>query len=143
MSMKDIKDHAHSVHRSRHAHLGMGGSSKHPGYAANGGRAHSDVAEDKALVRKMVKPEALERKRGGGVHKKDPHTRVNVIIGNPGGQQQPQPMPVPVPVGGPPPGGAAPAMGARPMPAAGGAPMGGIGGTAGLPPRKRGGRVAR
>ena len=46
---------------------------------AYGGTAkHSDVAADKALVKKMVKPEALARAKGGKV--KNAKTQVNVVI---------------------------------------------------------------
>lgn len=74
------------------------------GYA-RGGEVHPDAAEDKALIRKMVKPNALARKNGGRVHgeksesrpdrrarggevkHKGAKTAVNITVGG-GGQQQ-------------------------------------------------------
>jgi hypothetical protein len=126
------------------------------GYKAGGHvKGHSDEAEDRMMVKKMVKKPALKLKDGGvaegdapkpradrlarggkarGKHGK-PHTQVNVIVAG----QHPKPVPVPVPVGAnaapggapmpmPPPG-AGP--GGPPMPPDGGPPMG----------LKRGGRA--
>ena len=118
-----------------------------PTARARGGRAHSDAAEDREIVRKMVKPASLKRARGGRA-KHSGRTNVNVIVGH-GGQQPPMPMlpppPPPRPPMGPPPGlppgGPPPGMGAGPPP---GLPPGGP--PPGLPPglpRKRGGAVPR
>jgi hypothetical protein len=120
-----------------------------------GGMAkHEDVAEDKALIKKMVKPEARTAKFGGGALGGKPKkggkgkTNINIVI-NPGkpddqmvGGMPPMPpgLPprpaggIPVPMGMPPAGAAAP----MPMPMPAPAPMGG-----GMPPmaRKAGGKV--
>lgn len=100
---------------------------------------HPDAAEDRALVKSMVKPECREGRASGGRTKGK--TNVNVIIAT--GPQQPQGgMP-----GAMPPIGAAP-MGPPPMPSPnavipGTSPMPGGAPPAGLPPmpRKRGGRT--
>jgi hypothetical protein len=115
--------------------------------------AHEDVAMDKALIKKMVKPAARTAKFGGGAlgsrGKKGGKgkTNINIVI-NPGkpddqmGGMPPMPpgLPprpaggIPVPMGMPPAGAAAP----MPMPMPAPAPMGG-----GMPPmaRKAGGKV--
>ena len=116
--------------------------------------AHEDVAMDKALIKKMVKPSARTAKFGGGglsAPKKGGKgkTNINIVI-NPGAKPDDQmgaapgmpPMPprpaggIPVPMGMPPAGAAAP----MPMPMPAPAPMGG-----GMPPmgRKAGGKVYR
>jgi hypothetical protein len=122
-------------------------------YKKGGMAKHEDVAEDKALIKKMVKPEARTAKFGGGglsAPKKGGKgkTNINIVI-NPGkpddqmaGGMPPMPpgLPprpaggVPVPMGMPPAGAAAP----MPMPMPAPAPMGG-----GMPPmaRKAGGKV--
>jgi hypothetical protein len=104
--------------------------------AMGGSVKHSDVKEDKALIRAEVKPEALKRAFGGaadgpsmgGVPSK-PHlgkpsrrsakggkghkgTNVNVIVSPPAGAG-PAPAPLPVPL---PPAGNAPIIPPRPMP---------------------------
>ena len=114
-----------------------------------GGAAHPDVAEDKALIKKMVKPSARTGKAEGGeagrslyVRQGYPHevpgadggrtakkrggalgkgkTNVNIMIHPHSGMSQPPVMP---PMGGPmiPP----PPPPRPPMPPMGGAPMGG------------------
>ena len=137
-------------------------------HRATGGKAsHPDVAEDKALIKKMVKGEALKhRKHGGEVPGNNEvtgtrptggrmaratggktgkgKTNINIIIGRghegqqPGGMMPPMPAP---PMGGIPPMGPPPGMpaGGPPMPPA---PMGP---PPGMPPmgRKTGGRVAK
>jgi hypothetical protein len=121
-------------------------------YKKGGAAKHDDVAEDKALIKKMVKPEARTAKFGGGglsAPKKGGKgkTNINIVI-NPGAKPDDQmgaapgmpPMPprpaggIPVPMGMPPAGAAAP----MPMPMPAPAPMGG-----GMPPmaRKAGGKV--
>jgi hypothetical protein len=116
--------------------------------------AHEDVAMDKALIKKMVKPAARTAKFGGGAlggsSKKGGKgkTNINIVI-NPGKPDDQMgaapgmpPMPprpaggIPVPMGMPPAGGAAP----MPMPMPGPA---GPAGPAGLPAmgRKAGGKV--
>ena len=117
--------------------------------------AHEDVAMDKALIKKMVKPAARTAKFGGGALGGAPKkggkgkTNINIVI-NPGAKPDDQmaggmpgmppglpPRPaggIPVPMGMPPAGAAAP----MPMPMPAPAPMGG-----GMPPmaRKAGGKV--
>jgi hypothetical protein len=99
---------------------------------------HEDVAEDKALIKKMVKAEARTAKFGGGAlsglnmgpakaaggpAKGKGKTNINIVI-NPGAGQPPAGMPpmppkppggVPVPMG-PPPGAPPAGAGAPPMP---------------------------
>lgn len=152
--MKHIKEHAKGVHHARHAHLGVHSTSKHPGYVHGGHphaahHAHSDAAEDRAMIHSMVKPEALKRAHGGGVHHKGKHkkgdTHVNILVGHPGGAGAGAGAPPPImpPMGA---GAMPPPPPPRPMPPAGGAMpppgLGGIGGMAG-PMRKRGGHVTR
>ena len=124
-------------------------------YKKGGAAKHEDVAEDKALIKKMVKPEARTAKFGGGglsAPKKGGKgkTNINIVI-NPGAKPDDQMggmpgMPpglpsrpaggIPVPMGMPPAGGAPPMPMPMPMPAP--APMGG-----GMPAmgRKAGGKV--
>lgn len=102
---------------------------------------HPDAAEDKALIKKMVKPEDLKRDAyaHGGAVKGKGKTTVNVIVGGQGQAPDPKAVPVPVPQAPPmppprppmmPPGGAMP-PGAPPVPPSAGAMMG----------RARGGRA--
>jgi hypothetical protein len=74
---------------------------------AHGGAAHPDAAEDKAMVKRMVKPEALSGRAKGGASPKKGGTKVNVIVAPHVGNR---PVPVPVPVQG----GAAGSAGAMP-----------------------------
>lgn len=124
------------------------------GGMASGGGTHSDISDDKALVRKMVKSVALRadggavraradrpnRARGGKVKKaKGGHT-VNVIVA-PGAPKQPM---IPGVAAGPPPG--SPPVVPRPpvAPPAGMAPPGSVppgAGPPGMPMRARGGKV--
>lgn len=120
--------HPHSEHR-QHKVERRRVSQMLKGYAS-GGAVHDDEREDKALVKKMVKPSAMKahggavkhradkRARGGRTNKKG--TNVTVVVAPQGGGAHP--MPVPVPGGAPPmpprppmapPG--APPMGAGPM----------------------------
>ena len=123
-------------------------------YKKGGMAKHEDVAEDKALIKKMVKPEARTAKFGGGglsAPKKGGKgkTNINILI-NPGSKPDamgagapgmppglpPKPIGgIPVPMGMPPAGGAAPMPMPMPMPSA---PAPG-----GMPPmgRKAGGKV--
>jgi hypothetical protein len=146
--LKEIKAHAHKVHRSRHEHLGLHSTTSHPGYAHGGaqhphkGHSAADEKADTALIHSLVKPDALKRAHGGRAHKGKQGTHVNIMVGHPneGGAGQP----IPVPVGGPGPGAMPPpAMAGRPaMPPVGaGGPPPGIGGAPVLPPRKHGGRA--
>ena len=101
---------------------------------------HPDEAEDKALVKKMVKPEDLKKGyAAGGAIKGKKGTTVNVIIAPQGGQGRPPmpsgpvapPMPPPTPM-------------RPPMPVAPQGPPQGLGPAPGTPPgmiRKDGGRV--
>jgi hypothetical protein len=116
-----------------------------------GGAVHSDEAEDRKLIRKMVKKEDLtgrcyggrEGRAEGGAVKKKGSTTVVINLGAQGAGAMPPPaqripVPVPVPAG---PGMAQPGAGGPPP---GGAPMG----VPGAPPpnpmaRKRGGRVGK
>lgn len=119
---------------------------------AAGGKVHSDEAQDKKLIKKMIgeaiggepaksRMDRPQRARGGKVSKKGT-TIVNVITG--GQQQPPAPPPIPMPMPppgamppGPPPG---PPPGAMPPPGAGPAgPM--AGGPPPMPMRARGGGV--
>lgn len=113
-----------------------------PGMKKGGKIKHDDEAMDKALIKKMVKPEARAARKAGGRVK--PKTNINIVIQagqkpEPMGQQMPPP-----PVGVPP----------LPMAPPAGPPMGmPMGMPPGLPPalaggmppmpRKSGGRVAR
>jgi hypothetical protein len=153
--MKEIKAHAHKVHKARHDHLGMQSTTHHPGYASGGaehphkGHSAADERADTALIHNLVKPSSLNRASGGRAHKgKKGGTHVNIMVGRPGGDAGPGAGPMPMP----PPGAAGPmpmpmppaAMAGRgPMPpmGAGGPPPGGIGGAPVLPPRKHGGRA--
>jgi hypothetical protein len=112
---------------------------------AAGGRAtHSDVAEDKKLVNKMVKPECRTGRADGGAVNGKKGTTVNIVIsGNPSAGATPGPVTPPRPpapvMPSPPP--AAPPMPPGGMPGPGMPP----GGLMGAPPsplmRKSGGRV--
>ena len=134
------------------------GTSGSPYVKRGGAIKHEDVAEDKALIKKMVKPEARTAKFGGGglsAPKKGSKgkTNINIVI-NPGAKPDDQmgaapgmpPMPprpaggIPVPMGMPPAGGAAPMPMPMPMPG-----PAGPAGPAGLPAmgRKAGGKVYR
>ena len=146
--MKEIKAHAHKVHKSRHEKLGMHSTTHHPGYASGGaqhphkGHSAADEKADTALIHSLVKPDALNRAHGGRTHKGKSGTHVNIMVGRPGGDAGPGAGAMPMP----PPGAAGSApmpMPSRPMPpmGAGGPPPGGIGGAPVLPPRKHGGRA--
>jgi hypothetical protein len=79
---------------------------------AHGGAAHPDAAEDKAMVKRMVKPEALTgRKQGGKSPAHKAGTKINVIVA-PRGKDRPVPVPVPVQGGA---AGSAGAMPSRPL----------------------------
>ena len=137
---------AHLVEHRRVGHMlkGYGGHSIGKPHRAD---HHEDAAEDRKMVKAMVKPSALKHKaHGGGVkHRLDkPHrakggrvkhakTNVNVIVGH-GGQQPPMPLPVPppAPVAAVPRPPMAPPMGGPAMPPPG---------IPGLGPRKSGGRT--
>jgi hypothetical protein len=70
------------------------------GRILGGGVSHSDEAADRALVKKMVKPEARTGHAAGGAAKPKPKGKgatVNVVVA-PRGESRP--VPVPVPVGG-------------------------------------------
>ena len=115
---------------------------KHIGAFKKGGAVHDDVAEDEALIHKMVKEPALKRQRGGKA------MNVNIIIGEkkpaeppmgpPPGLDGGMPPPPPKPMG-PPPG----AGGPPPMMGPGGPPPPTMGPPGPPPPmgRKSGGRT--
>lgn len=142
---------------------------KKSGVYAKGGKVHDDVAEDKKVVKSMVKPTALkshggscrcakcaggrtERKHGGRTGKGK--MNVNIIIGHggkgehpeaPAGGPPPPPpampvvVPPPPPMGGMPPGAPPPGMPPMPPPGLGARPPMP---PPGMPPmRKAGGRV--
>ena len=136
---------------------------------AKGGKVHSDEAMDKALIKKMVKPEARKEKMCGGRTKRASGGRakgksnINIVIApQPAAQgpmpmggmppRPPMPMPMPPAPGGMPPGAMPLGAGGMPMPIpmpmAGGAPApapqgAGVPGLPGMAPlpRKSGGRV--
>lgn len=148
----------HKVQKDRVSHI-AGCSGGEPKHYARGGSVHDDEAEDKALIRKEVKSEALKsegkkakhrgdkvarRAKGGHVKgHKSGKTNVNVIVApGGGGAKPPMPMPGAMP---PPPAGAAPPMPPKPPmmppppgPGMGQPPAAGLGG---IPPRSQGGRA--
>ena len=149
--------------------LNFGSGAPGSPYKKGGMAKHEDIAEDKALIRQMVKPAARTKKFGGGAlsdlnmgpakatggaTKGKGKTNINIVI-NPGAKPDDQmagmpgmppglpPRPpggVPVPMGMPP-AGAPPAAAPMPMPMP--MPMPPSGG--GMPPmgRKAGGKVYR
>jgi hypothetical protein len=136
--MHELKKSLAKSHGTRAAHL------------MNGGR-HPDEREDRALVKKMVKPASLTGKsHGGSCHaaggkaKKKPSVQVNVLSAPRGGQAG-APLPA-AGMAGPVPQGASlpsrPAVPATPMVPPG--RPGGLGALAGVPPTaKHGGKVAK
>jgi hypothetical protein len=143
----------HHVERERVAHI----TGHHEGHRdhehvyhrARGGGVHSDEAEDRALVKGLVKSSALKAHGGAAKHradkahrakggrvKKNKGTVVNVNVAPQ--QSAPHPMPMPLP-GGSPGAGAAPLMPPRPpmAPPPGGPP----GMPPGMMPHASGGRV--
>jgi hypothetical protein len=142
--------------RNKAMDFGMGTSGSP--YKKGGMAKHEDVAEDKALIKKMVKAEARTAKYGGGGLSDKPKKggksgKTNIVINlgmpkpddqmNSGMPPMPPGLPprpaggIPVPMGMPPAGGAAPMPMPMPMPSA---PAPG-----GMPPmgRKAGGKVYR
>lgn len=140
--------HPHAEHR-QHKVERRRVKSMLKGYAAGGAVSHDDEAEDKALVKKLVKPRAMKmdggavkhradrRARGGRTSKKG--TNVTVVVAPQGGGAGAHPMPMPVPAG------AAPMPPRPPMPPPGGPPPGAPGIGPGMPPgmpmRAKGGRI--
>lgn len=108
----------------------------------SGGRAHSDEAQDKKLIKREVKEKCLTReahKRGGKAGKGK--TNINIIIG--GSHRDPAPPMPPPPAAAPvhPPGMFPPGQqGGMPQVGAGGPPPMNPA-LAGMMPRKRGGRA--
>lgn len=99
-------------------------------YARGGKVKHSDEAQDRKLITKMMaEHERTEGEKGYARGGKVKGNTTNIIIASQP-KDGPTPMPVPMPMGGPPPGG--PPMG--PPPGAGGPPPG-------MPMRARGGRI--
>lgn len=139
---------SHKVEHSRVSHL-----TKH--YAKGGMAKHSDEAEDRKLIKSLVKKASLKaeggmakhrmdrphRAKGGRVKKGNAKTIVNVIAG---GHPASGAVP-PGPPMGPPPMGVAPAAPPMPPPMAARPPMApptGVGGPPpGMPLRARGGKV--
>lgn len=152
--------HPHNAHRQHHvekhrvSHLTKG-------YAKGGAVKHSDEAEDRKLIRSMVKKADLKAEGGKAKHRMDkPHrakggrvgkgknnsrTIVNVITGgHPAAGAVPPgpPMAASPPMGIAPAGMAPPPMAARPpMPGPGMPPPGAGGPPPGMPMRAKGGRV--
>lgn len=140
---------SHKVEHSRVSHL-----TKH--YAKGGMAKHSDEAEDRKLIKSLVKKASLKaeggkakhrmdrphRAKGGRVKKGNAKTIVNVIAG---GHPASGAVP-PGPPMGPPPMGVAPAAPPMPPPMAARPPMPPPGGPPGGPPmpmRAKGGRIRR
>jgi len=69
----------------------------HGGTLKAGDVSHPDAAEDRSMVKSMVKPEALSGRAKGGASPKKGGTKVNVIVAPRVGNR---PVPVPVPVSG-------------------------------------------
>lgn len=149
---------AHHHEKDRVHHL-VGGHVE-PKHYARGGTVHDDEAEDRALIRKEVKSEALKhegkhakhradkvvrRAKGGhvkGKGHKGGKTNVNVIVA-PGGNKPPMPMPgagmAPPMAAAPPPMPPKPPMMPPPPTAGMGPPP--AAGLGGMPPRSHGGRA--
>ena len=112
---------------------GMGG--KKPKHRldkrARGGRAHSDEAEDRALIKKMVKSEDLKERARGGRTKKGGHTSIHINVAPPHGAGGD--------LGSVVPGGAPPGMAGAPPPPPPGASAGPPGGGPMPPPMMGGG----
>ena len=136
--MTDYKKEAHASHAAKTHRMARGG--------------HPDAAADRALVNRMVKPDALTGKaKGGTCHAhggkagKKPRTQVNVLVAPRGDGARA----VPVPVGGmqaPAPRSGLPSLAGAPVSPPMGA--GGLGALAGAPGRmpvgaKAGGKVAK
>src|SRR5271154_7340421 len=148
---------AHHHERNRVSHIaGMHEETRGHRQRARGGKVHDDEDEDRELIKKEVKGEALKhegkkpkhradkamrRAKGGKVHKGKGHSKTNVnVIVAPGGGKPPM-----AGLGGgmaapPPPMAAPPQMPPKPPmmppaqpPAAMGSPAPGLGG---MPPRK-------
>lgn len=158
MSHPHQEHRAHKHERARvHDLVGVHEEVRGHHQRARGGHvSHSDEAEDKAIVRKMVKKKALRadggavkarsdkaprRARGGKVHHGKGHSKTNVnVIVAPGAGKAPM-----AGVGAaPPPMAAAPPMPPRPPmapPTAPGPGAVGLPGPGGMPMRKHGGKV--
>ena len=109
---------------------------------ASGGKVHSDAAEDKKLIAKMIKADDKRHERAGGGRIKSGKgkTSINIIVGTPQhagmatpASQPPARVPLPVPMAPPPSAAMGGPAGMPPVPA--GAGM--------MPPmRARGGKVS-
>jgi hypothetical protein len=115
--------------------------------------AHSDVAEDKKLVKKMVRPDALTGRAAGGAAPKKSggkgkgKTQVNVIVAPRAGGDRPVPVPVPASGAGAGPSGPMPSRPPVPPPSPSGPPPG-LAGLRNAPPpgagpMAKGGKVKR
>lgn len=143
---KVAKHHGDHVHKIKSMATGPAIPAR-----AKGGSVHSDLKEDRSLVKKMVKPTALTGRKSGGSASgkgKKPASQVNVVVAPkssaPNGAG---PVPVPVraaPLASPPPtgpngpvglGGLRPPVGPPMAVARGPVPMG--------PVAKRGGKVSK
>jgi hypothetical protein len=103
----------------------VAGSKGRKRYARGGGTKHPDEAEDKKLIKKMIREHDDKKFARGGKVKGN---TTNIIIAGGGQKPEPVPVPMPGPMAAPPPG---------PMP--GGPPPGMPPGP--LPMRARGGKV--
>ncbi len=118
--MKDLKAQVAKSHAGKMSRM-LGG--------------HTDEKADRALVKKMVKQDALTGKANGGRAKKTPHTSVNVLVAPRGDAAHAAPLPVsggqaPGQMVTPPSRPVAPAVPAGPMPG-------------GMPVAKRGGKISK
>jgi hypothetical protein len=141
---------AHPYQSHREVHAGQKRAKEMAKHYKRGGKVHGDEAEDKTLIKKMLKEHDKaehkatggaavsrldKRARGGGVKKgsKGHHTHINIMVAPKGGDAGPPPG---LGAGGPPPppmgGGAPPMVPKGPMPPPPGGPMGG--GPPGMPP---------
>jgi hypothetical protein len=108
-------------------------------HRASGGGVHGDEAQDRAMIKRMVKPEARTGKADGGPTKhkgKGGKTQVNVLVGGSGRGSSAAPMA----------GGAG--VSRAPVPPVGASPAmapGGLGGGQAMGPRpfKKGGKAHR
>ena len=135
-------------------------SEKHPGQRRahervkgykSGGKVHSDEAEDKKLIKKMVKADDLKPEgkasggrldkyaRGGRTKHGKSNTHINIVVAPKGGDSAGASPGLPPGLGAPPPG-AGPGGPPMPPPGVGGPPPGPGGPPPGL---KRGGKVSK
>lgn len=148
------RDPEYQEYKARRAKRESDKSMDDAGYK-KGGKVHADEAMDKALIKKMVKPEARTARKDGGRTKSKGKTNIAIVINaGPKGGMPADGMGAPpivagptdgLPIPVPPPKGAMPAGGAMPMPMPMPMPAPAPGGAAGAPPvmRKEGGRITK